>query len=45
MDLMKHLDNRFESAGGDWQVPVNKMTADFTVMFCETFPAQGCAEI
>lgn len=44
-DLMKHPDNWFENARGDQWVPVNKMVADFTVMFCETFPAQGCAEM
>lgn len=44
-DLMKHLDNSFESAREDRCVPVNNMAADFTVMFCKTLPAQGCAEM
>lgn len=45
VDLLKHLDNWLESAREDRWVPVNKMAADFTVMFCETLPAQGCAEM
>ena len=32
-DLMKHLDSRYDSAREDWWVPVNKMAADFTLMF------------
>lgn len=44
-DLMKHLDNWFESAREDQWVPVNKKGADFMGVISEMLPEQSCAEM